>query len=1009
MATDSNGKTIIYVSSSGSDGNSGLEANAPLASLDAAVAASRALSGSETIELAGGDYYLTKTVALNAADNGLTITSAPGATATLHGGPNVAGGWTDNGDGSFSKSIADLGLTASVEDLHVNGDRVQEARFPNAAIGEFNAGYLLTAAGTDGYGATTLKFDPGAIPAISDTSDLRVSVYGGNQWSNANPTVASVDSASGTITLSESIPWHDYGADARFYLYSSADLLDAPGEFDYDSSTQTITVIPNDPAALAEGNSVTASMLDSLILINGASGITIDGLGLTDTTYHGSDRSLQWSQGSGGAVAVSGSSGIAVTDNQIDDVGVGVNASSVSDLSITGNTITDVAGNGVYIAPVHNTGNLNSNVTVADNTIQNTGTVAVETGGVWATGLVDSTISGNSIADSAQMGILVGSTRSNGTDPSYGNTINGNVIRNVNTATADGAGIKLFGAADGAVHDNAITNNGIDGVTQSMTRPDGSLWGEGEWSSNTYPQPIAAGVYLDTRVAGTEIAGNVIANSYGGVYIYGGSDNAVHDNVLYSNVGASIDLANIPGLAMTANTVSENVTYLDDDQSAAIRVSNSTADNAIASFSNNTYYGPELDGDAFLTWGSRLDSGAFGGTFEEWTQANYAISGEQKADALLADVAAGNYQPAEGSPVWTKGFDGIDPALLAKLTGSGVVSPPPTTTEPVDTADPGTGTEAGGADTPAAPDEGTGGTTITVDVAGDAYGNSWDAGPNPEFKFYVNGEQVGETTAVTADHGSGEWQGVSFATDLAGSEITSLAVEFVNDYAGVPYSPENDRNLWVQGVTVNGTTFTAGEGAVIAGDGSSSAGVSGLYTNAALTWSTAGKIGGADPVAATTAPAEAVEGAGSAETAASGSETFTIAIDAASDHAGDASTGGPAAELELYVNGEQVGQTTAVTTEHDSGDWQTLGFEVTMDPADLASLAVAFVNDDAAEGADSTVGRNLWVQDVTVQGTTLAAADGVIANPDGSIQPGQEVLYSNAALGFDLSTLVASA
>jgi hypothetical protein len=211
MATDANGNAIIYVATSGNDSNTGLSASAPKATLAAALVQSRGMSGSETIELAGGDYYLTQKLSLGSIDDGLTITSKAGQTATLHGGPNVAGGWTANGDGTWSKYIGDQILAGSVEDLHINGDRAQVARYPNAGLGDFDNGFLLTAPGTGGTGTTTLKFDVGALPVIGDTNDLRISVYDTNQWANINAKIASINYTTGTITLAETATFHRYG------------------------------------------------------------------------------------------------------------------------------------------------------------------------------------------------------------------------------------------------------------------------------------------------------------------------------------------------------------------------------------------------------------------------------------------------------------------------------------------------------------------------------------------------------------------------------------------------------------------------------------------------------------------------------------------------------------------------------------------------------------------------------------------------------------------------------
>jgi len=89
--------------------------------------------------------------------------------------------------------------------------------------------------------------------------------------------------------------------------------------------------------------------------------------------------------------------------------------------------------------------------------------------------------------------------------------------------------------------------------------------------------------------------------------------------------------------------------------------------------------------------------------------------------------------------------------------------------------------------------------TITVRASGDAW--KGDA----MFRLSVNGKQVGSDTPVNAVHGKA-WQDFVFHFDSPAPPKT-VGVIFLND--GYGKSPLEDRNLYVDQITVNGTVAQA--------------------------------------------------------------------------------------------------------------------------------------------------------------------------------------------------------
>ena len=84
------GGQTFYVSLAGSDANPGT-IDRPFATLGAAVTATRATPGGDTILLRAGTYYRTPTTVLTAADSGLTVQNFPGEEVWLSGGAPLVG------------------------------------------------------------------------------------------------------------------------------------------------------------------------------------------------------------------------------------------------------------------------------------------------------------------------------------------------------------------------------------------------------------------------------------------------------------------------------------------------------------------------------------------------------------------------------------------------------------------------------------------------------------------------------------------------------------------------------------------------------------------------------------------------------------------------------------------------------------------------------------------------------------------------------------------------------
>ena len=215
---------------------------------------------------------------------------------------------------------------------------------------------------------------------------------------------------------------------------------------------------------------------------------------------------------------------------------------------------------------------------------------------------------------------------------------------------------------------------------------------------------------------------------------------------------------------------------------------------------------------------------------------------------------------------------------------------------------------------------GSGSQTIAVVMSEDA----WNG--DAKFTLNVDGVQVGDTQTATALHGTGS-QTFLFKGDWSpGSH--SVNISFVNDAWGG--TPDTDRNLYVQSVSMNGNLLPEGAQA--------------LYSNGTATWN---------------APSSAPEFV----TVGSGSQTITV-VTSEDTWNGDA-------KFTLNVDGVQVGDTQTATALHGTGA-QTFLFKGDWSPGNH-SVNISFVND--AWGGTASTDRNLYVKSVSLDGQVISSAE----------------------------------
>ena len=398
--------TSFYVSPNGNDNNDGSEA-APFATFSRAQLAMQGSSIKST-KVESGTYFFTSPLTLSNSDSGEAWLAASDAHPIISGG-QVITGWTSQGGTVYSAPAANpVGI-----DLSINGRRQHPADAGYNPKLPFITGWRLIDATKPACMPNQNNFSncfyalPGDIKNVIVGSTVQVmDVY---RYTATLAVVTAVDQSSGMITTSW--PYFLGLTQGSWRLLGNPMDISALGDFGYapggGGELGMVTIdVPHSP----DSDTIIAAMLPSLIIINGASNITISGMTLQDTTT---------SYGSGG-----GSTGgipMACTVGAI--VGSGV-----TDVSITNNTFVNV-GNGIYFCGSTN-GNFSTNKFVSLDGV----------------GLrLEATLNGQQVAGS-------------------GNRIVGNTMVDLGEVSASSTGVDLAGEAFDVIDSNAISGSGSHAV-----------------------------------------------------------------------------------------------------------------------------------------------------------------------------------------------------------------------------------------------------------------------------------------------------------------------------------------------------------------------------------------------------------------------------------------------------------------------------------------------------------------------------------------------------------------
>jgi len=248
----------VLVATDGDDTNPGTREK-PFAALGRAQVAVREAGapGSEVI-VRGGTYYLSKPLALDAADSGTVgapavYRAAKGEVAMLSGARAVIGFHPFKGR-ILRASLSDWELAKThCRQLSVDGVRMEMARRPNADPKRpYSGGWSYVGGKSEDmqkaeHPRDRLAFREGDVGRYAYPRDGEVHVYSGKTWSSSILPITAIDYDTNVIQLAGKA--HPLGIlpGNRYYVRGLLEELDAPGEWCVDRREKVLYFWPPEP------------------------------------------------------------------------------------------------------------------------------------------------------------------------------------------------------------------------------------------------------------------------------------------------------------------------------------------------------------------------------------------------------------------------------------------------------------------------------------------------------------------------------------------------------------------------------------------------------------------------------------------------------------------------------------------------------------------------------------------------------------------------------------------
>lgn len=326
------------------------------------------------------------------------------------------------------------------------------------------------------------------LAALENERDLLATGYWGEDWASETIPIAAIETSTGLVTLQSPGPTHGILTGQRVFLENALSELDSPGEWYLDRRTGLLYFWP--PALLKPGE-LEVSVLTALFVLKGAH------------HFHLSGVTLEMARGN--ALSINAGQHILIENVTIRDVGGRAANIQGAESRFDNLDIYDTGDGGVYLWGGDRKQLLAAKLSVSNSRIRRysrlnrTYRPAIQLQGVGNSAI------GNVISDGPHTGIMF-----------FGNNhvIAYNDISRVALETGDAGAI--YTARDWTSRGNEIRNNFLH-----------DIHGPGLNGSR--------GVYLDDQASGTVIRSNLFVRVDRPIFIGGGRDNVVEDNLLVAS------------------------------------------------------------------------------------------------------------------------------------------------------------------------------------------------------------------------------------------------------------------------------------------------------------------------------------------------------------------------------------------------------------------------------------------------------------------------------------------
>ncbi|MBI3684426.1 MAG: right-handed parallel beta-helix repeat-containing protein [Acidobacteria bacterium] len=286
------GQADVVVSPSGSDGNPGTEEQ-PVATLERARTLLRTQGGG-TAWLRGGTHHRTTPLILTAEDSNTTWRGWPDEEVRITGGRVVTGFRPlQTRPGVYSVDLRSQGITdfgrltprgfgrpirpAALE-LFFRGEPMPPAAWPNA-------GWAYTSAAPGGPDGGQFSVNTSRLARWVDEPDLWVHGYWTWDWADSYEHVAGIDVERRILKTDPPHGVYGYAAPRRFRVLNALSELDQPGEWYLDRAAGVLSFWP--PAELRDGDVIVSLLEGPLVSITNAANVRLLELTLEVTRGNG--------------------------------------------------------------------------------------------------------------------------------------------------------------------------------------------------------------------------------------------------------------------------------------------------------------------------------------------------------------------------------------------------------------------------------------------------------------------------------------------------------------------------------------------------------------------------------------------------------------------------------------------------------------------------------------------------------------------------------------------------